>query len=446
MIVLTVAFLGCSYQIYLFTKFYFEYPVFVNLQIKERNKVRFPAVTICNLNRMKSKYEKHHSFDGNQIESPLDITGVNSDQMPLPLSEKSDINFRNKNESQEHLKFLRKYYNLNSESRQKFGYQLEEVVKSCLFNFKPCEFKKNLNMRYGNCFTFNQLNGIFQEVPMASFAGPNNGLEMILIIDPDQYLAISHTVGMRIVIHDPSDEPNPEDKGIAIAPGYETYISLKETLMQRLPAPYKDKCVFYGGDENPLVESQAHCMQVCIQEYNFARCGCVEPFFGTTLENKKCDTTNSIENDCLDSLMKDLAINGSTCKCPPPCLSKYYNERITRVLWPSKAYFLEMNRTENFEFAWDFYRKSHARVRIIFSKLERTEYEQNARFQESEIFSCLGGELALWLGISFFVLCELIEVPLFLVSHFICYLKESINLFNTKYALSSVVFQRNIWR
>ncbi|GBN15829.1 Degenerin mec-10 [Araneus ventricosus] len=136
---------------------------------------------------------------------------------------------------------------------------------------------------------------------------------MTLSVDPDQYLPISHTVGMRIVIHDPSDEPDPEDKGITIAASYETHISLKQTIMHRIPAPYKDKCVFYGNKEKYLVKSRTHCMQACIQEYNFARCGCSEPSFWTMLEYKQCDTTNSTEMDCLDRVMKDLSVYGTNC-------------------------------------------------------------------------------------------------------------------------------------
>ncbi|GBN15836.1 Degenerin mec-4 [Araneus ventricosus] len=266
---------------------------------------------------------------------------------------------------------------------------------------------------------------------MATSAGPINGLEMTLNVNPDQYLPISHTVGMKIDIHDPYDEPNPEDKGITITPGYETHISLKQTEVRRLPAPYKDKCVLYGGEDEPLVKSRTLCVQACIQEYNFARCGCADPSFWTRSSYHHCDTTNSTELNCLDTSMEDLAINGTNCHCPPPCLSKHYNEQITRALWPSKAYFLETNLGEIDEEAFKTYRKSHAKVRIFFSTLQRSLYEQKALFQEFEMFSCLGGEISLWLGISLFFLCELIEVLLLLVNHLICDFKKRFVLFST---------------
>ncbi|GBL82087.1 hypothetical protein AVEN_50645-1 [Araneus ventricosus] len=128
--------------------------------------------------------------------------------------------------------------------------------------------------------------------------------------------------------------------------------------------------------------------------------------------------------------MEDLAINGTNCHCPHPCLSKHYNEQITRALWPSKAHFLETNLGEIDEEAFKTYRKSHAKVRIFFPTLQRSLYEQKAMFQEFEMFSCLGGEISLWLGLSLFVFCELIEVLLFLVNHLICDFKKRFILFS----------------
>ncbi|GIX77023.1 FMRFamide-activated amiloride-sensitive sodium channel [Caerostris extrusa] len=55
--ILTGALIGCCYQIYGFIDQYFKYPVIVDLLIEQPENITFPAVTICNLNRMKSEYE-----------------------------------------------------------------------------------------------------------------------------------------------------------------------------------------------------------------------------------------------------------------------------------------------------------------------------------------------------------------------------------------------------
>ncbi|GIX77034.1 FMRFamide-activated amiloride-sensitive sodium channel [Caerostris extrusa] len=55
--ILTGAWIGCCYQIYGFLDQYFKYPVIVDLLMEQLETITFPAVTICNLNRMKSEYE-----------------------------------------------------------------------------------------------------------------------------------------------------------------------------------------------------------------------------------------------------------------------------------------------------------------------------------------------------------------------------------------------------
>ncbi|GIX77026.1 FMRFamide-activated amiloride-sensitive sodium channel [Caerostris extrusa] len=80
-------------------------------------------------------------------------------------------------------------------------------------------------------------------------------------------------------------------------------------------------------------------------------------------------------------------------------LTTYYNERLTMAKWPSNAFFLKGMYKSAGEDIKTF-RKSHAKVRISFSTFAMVTYEQKPVFLESEIFSHLGGELGLWLGLS----------------------------------------------
>lgn len=55
-LILASTLLRCSYQIHMFTKLYFEYPVIFSLNIKHMQSLDFPAVTVCNVNRMDVKF------------------------------------------------------------------------------------------------------------------------------------------------------------------------------------------------------------------------------------------------------------------------------------------------------------------------------------------------------------------------------------------------------
>ncbi|GFY34354.1 hypothetical protein TNCV_2506571 [Trichonephila clavipes] len=50
------------------------------------------------------------------------------------------------------------------------------------------------------------------------------GLELVLNAEIPKYIPISETEEFRIVIHDASEEPDPERKGMNIIPGYENLI------------------------------------------------------------------------------------------------------------------------------------------------------------------------------------------------------------------------------
>ncbi|KAF8793544.1 Transposon Ty3-I Gag-Pol polyprotein like [Argiope bruennichi] len=137
-----------------------------------------------------------------------------------------------------------------------------------------------------------------------------------------------------------------EDKenGINVVPGYEIHITLKMTLMRRLPAPYKDDCVNYGGKERLFEGSQTACMKVCIQEYSYDKCGCVELMFRGRSFWRLCDMTHSKEVCYLDK-EKSTEL---------PC-----HDQVAVSSWPSRAHFSKRNITakENFR----IYRISRSR-------------------------------------------------------------------------------------
>ncbi|GIX77036.1 amiloride-sensitive sodium channel subunit gamma-2 [Caerostris extrusa] len=278
-----------------------------------------------------------------------------------------------------YVEFLGKYFKLNNAKQYRFGYKVDDLIVNCSFNGKSCDstfFWWTWNFRYGNCYTING------DQLMSASAGSSNGLELTLHVEPEEYASISHTIGMRIVIHNPMDFADPELNGINIFPGYETDISLSQTIIRRLPAPYKDKCVSYA--DNIFQQSQTQCMQDCIQEYNYKQCDCVEPSLPSKPYEKQCIVTNTTELCCLDAVINNLAIHGVDCKCPSPCLTTYYNERLTTAKWPSKAFFrkgMYKSASEDIK----IYRKSHAKVRIFFSTfcdgyMSRNQYFSNLKY------------------------------------------------------------------
>ncbi|GFY34348.1 amiloride-sensitive sodium channel subunit alpha [Trichonephila clavipes] len=421
MLVLLATISGCCYQTCRFMNLYFKYPIQENYRLEPQRNAFFPAVTICNQNRRKAEFETCLY----EILSPKDCTSISPDnrfnngkfpiKRPLVLPERRSYRSYLQTQRGATERFLAKYSKLSIDKRWRYGHQYKDLIEKCSFRDKSCKNNFSLfsNSRYGNCFTFNKLNKLSVPSADTSLVGSMNGLKLVLNAEINEYVAISHTVGFRIVIHDPFEEPDPEIKGMNIIPGYETNVLLKQTLIKRLSEPYKDQCLLYSNNK-PFDGSQTLCMQACIQEYNYAKCGCTESSFITLLGRRQCNMENSTDVYCLDSVLDYIAIYETNCVCPLPCVSAYYNEISTMSIWLSKASFFKGKENAT-KLDWKNYRASHAKIHIFFSTLERTVHEQVPVFHESEIFSHLGGEFGLWLGLSLAALFDFGETAL----HFI---------------------------
>ncbi|GBM34949.1 hypothetical protein AVEN_196199-1 [Araneus ventricosus] len=105
---------GSIYNIQKYCYFYWQYPVVVNFQIEQTRSLEFPAVTVCNLNRISSINYRTGKDDG--------ITGT-----PLMYSESRGLyNCQNRSdgkdeENQMILNFLMIYYGLDEVKRFKLG-------------------------------------------------------------------------------------------------------------------------------------------------------------------------------------------------------------------------------------------------------------------------------------------------------------------------------------
>ncbi|GIY16698.1 amiloride-sensitive sodium channel subunit alpha [Caerostris darwini] len=163
---------------------------------------------------------------------------------PLSLPERRSIHScgtqlggkQSKNSEALH-EFLQQYSNLNSRRRNAYGHP-QYIIKSHLFNGKTYKFNVEswLSFQYGNCFTLKAKESHILKQWKASSAGYAGGLELVIEMEPGEYVPISHTIGARILIHNANDTPDPETNGINIIPGYETDISLRQTIIKRLPA------------------------------------------------------------------------------------------------------------------------------------------------------------------------------------------------------------------
>ncbi|GIY11215.1 FMRFamide-activated amiloride-sensitive sodium channel [Caerostris extrusa] len=147
-------------------------------------------------------------------------------------------------------KFFDHYTHLDYADRKCYGYRLHQLVTNCNFNSMSCQadnFSYFQSIHYGNCYTFNKASSNHTESNRLAVrkVGQDSGLDLELNTCLDTYLDFNASAGMRVIVHNADEDPNPEEDGFNIVPGYETQVSLTKISIQRLPAPYRDRCRDY---------------------------------------------------------------------------------------------------------------------------------------------------------------------------------------------------------
>lgn len=273
-LILVLCIFSCIFQVNNFLSIYFQFPVLIDVEIKNNRSLDFPAVTVCNLNRMKryhvdcvNKEFKWAECDGIKVKVKTRIL-ISERKKYTSISNSTPVQEKNyKLKSQE---FFNHYTKIDVSSRKCYGHRLHELVKKCSFNSVTCnheDFTYFNSMQYGNCFTFNKKLQRDQNPIEVHKIGSNSGLELDINLRTESYLSTTSAAGSRVVIHNPEVDPNPGEHGINISPGYETQVSMFKTSVQRLPPPYRDRCKEYESfDTNETSTSQLDCIRICMQQ------------------------------------------------------------------------------------------------------------------------------------------------------------------------------------
>ena len=92
--------------------------------------------------------------------------------------------------------------------------------------------------------------------------------------------------------------------------------------------------------------------------------------------------------------------------CPLACEESIFNFEVSSSVWPSPLYYENYknehkasNNTSEFS-SYDEFRKTNLRLKIYYNERYDIVYQHLPLYQTSEIFSNIGGHMALWLGLS----------------------------------------------
>ncbi|XP_022103084.1 acid-sensing ion channel 1C-like [Acanthaster planci] len=362
---------------------FFKYPVTSAISINYVDSMTFPAVTICNFNQFRRSVIPDDQVDfinklyGLDPEAPTDlnisdfeITGLTRDQ----------------------------YEDLFAA----MSHQLETMLSECVWRSSETCTVQNFTRRFtdhGICFTFNDpKNG--SEILQVNSAGTRNGLFLRLYADTEEYMFSENTAaGFRMLLHPQGVAPLVKELGFSVSPGFESSISVRQTLVESLPQPYESNCT-----NSTLRYSDTYtvpsCRFECKVEYVVDKCGCRD--YRWPGPAPICNPQEQFK--CVYPQEAEFLRQNVECSCPVSCETKTYESRISLGYWPAGhvTEFVEahMNLTE------EYVRKNYLDVYIFFEELMYLKIEQKEAYSTSSLQSNIGGYMGLLCGMSLITVLE----------------------------------------
>ncbi|XP_033634671.1 amiloride-sensitive sodium channel subunit gamma-like isoform X1 [Asterias rubens] len=455
------------WQCYELVHAYFQWGVDVNIDIQYETQLNFPAVTICNLNPIKSSTIRY-SDKLNSLFNPDDVstatmettTGTNfaqtinyipdtsgvqvaaasgSSDPTTPSMDAastkasryqdwSNVDFMAKDEELDLFdRFTDVVSQANYEDRVNFGHQIDDMVLSCTFKGYPCtpsNFTYFHNYLYGNCYTFNS--GIENNISKSSKSGPLYGLTLELNIEETEYQpSVQEASGIRVLISEQYKMPFPEDAGINVAPGLLTSVGLRKLEQVRKEDPYstcqqspRANDTIFSSFFNVGYSLEA-CQKDCLYRMIQDRCDCDDTRFRFFPDLDPCLSTNASQVSCKETVELEYANEDFDCSCTSPCQEASFEMTVSSAAWPNSL-FVDQVRQELMDISdvfktkvrndQNFVQNNVLKLQVYYEQLNYEMIVHTPKYNFFGLISNLGGQVGLWIGISMCTVFEVVEL------------------------------------
>ena len=422
---------------------YFSYPSYISTSIIEEIPTQFPAVSFCNMKSVNSS-----TADGADVTNSSRTLNVYTSLFEWLVSE----NY-----------ILRALVNNNptytADRKKSMGYQIENMLVSCYFNYLPCyasDFTYFYHPLYGNCYTFNAAydnNGTSKQIKSSSISGYWNGLILEFFVgNPSANTQIEFHDGVILSIQNQTDEPFWQGDILKASAGSETDFIVNRNFITKLPSPYGN-CVadpssspYYSYIVNTLRNSYSEefCFLLCIQDQIIKTCGCADVFLPTFNNASTLYCFNSLNDvNCMKLYINNFSssVDLSTCKtaCPFECNSTEFRISSYQALYPTSSYIdilYSYSQNQSLNLNYNEVAQAFTKVNIYYHTMQYTTTVQTAQLQLSDLMANIGGNLGLFLGMSFLTFAELLEISfntfVILVKYFLARKKNANKINNTE--------------
>ncbi|OQR66773.1 hypothetical protein BIW11_13938 [Tropilaelaps mercedesae] len=263
-----------------------------------------------------------------------------------------------------------------------------------------------------------------------TLSSPLSGLVIQLNTEVNEYLPTSLDVGFVAMIHEHNKDYSICQDSIYVLPGYTTYIGLSLATTQNLEPPYQDGCrkewpkeLKEGNFEanvkvmDPLVVTQqysrAMCLEYCKIEYLIFKCKCIQnnpavKIHQDLTENYKyCKTLrkqNCTEMELAGKTNIDWQLR---CDCRRECeMQRYSTDVSVAGLIAENS---EIPESQN-DTAKLFVDMSSARLVVYFHSFTYEHIKAIRKYDEIRLLSNIGGINGMYLGLSFYLLFQALDI------------------------------------
>ncbi|XP_066271236.1 acid-sensing ion channel 2-like [Branchiostoma lanceolatum] len=226
---------------------YFKHGTVTDVTLEFVPQVRFPAVTVCNLNKFEDQAltveEKHYlSYILYGVQEDIDVIAGAPVNKETPNGTEANSTTETPHTEAPHTHGPPGSFSVASITEEK-GFTLRNDMHVCTWMGKTCtelDFTHSFST-YGNCYTFNAdpVNPINQTI-----AGSGNGLSVMIDIKSHLYTENpllpggTADVGLKLLVHDQNEPPKMDTQGIAVAPGSHAYIAIRQIQYENHVPPW----------------------------------------------------------------------------------------------------------------------------------------------------------------------------------------------------------------
>ena len=177
-----------------------------------------------------------------------------------------------------------------------------------------------------------------------------------------------------------------------------------------------DNYLLYTFLNSKYTYSQQSCISMCLQLHVIEKCNCSHPSISTIFNATVCEAKNLCYLTVNFLKEKDFIQKNCLKLCPLECEQHFFETKISSLKMISWKHYLNLIN-QNFA---SYFSKPHLTqekaiesfisLNIFYESLSFTLTTEKPQMDLVALLASVGGNLSLFLGVSVFSVCELIEV------------------------------------